>query len=204
MKRLILSTALAASVFQTLAQDAQIVERGPDYRVVEHVLQTVTEEGETILSTNRHTELSTGMHYWTGAEWKESNPQFKLVPGFAVADEVQHHFTVSANINQEGAIVMETPDGKVFRSTPLFLAFRDTATGESVVLGTIQDSIGEQIAPDQIFYPAALDGVACGIRYTIKRAGIEQELVIQEPLKPEDWGLNNAPTVRLELWTVFY
>ncbi|MBI3867781.1 MAG: hypothetical protein HY299_04545 [Verrucomicrobia bacterium] len=199
-----LCLGVIAGAVRLLSQEAQVITRGPDFRVIETTEQSLNDEGQSISVTHRHTELSSGMNYWTGTEWKKSSPVFRLVPGSAIADEVQHRFTLSHNINQEGAIVMETPDGKVFRSTPLILAFRDTATGESVMIAQIQDSVGEQIANDQIFYPNAMEGVACGLRYTVRKDGGEQELLIQEPLRPQDFGLENKPSVRLELWTAFY
>lgn len=186
------------------AQEAQILDRGADYRVVQSVLQLTNTQGEAYWSTNTHTEIGTGMHYWSDDQWKESHAVFKLGNGFAVADEVPHRFTLAANLNQEGAVVMETSDGKVFRSTPLILVFRDTITGEGVIVGQIQDCVGEQIAPNQIVYPNALDGVACSLRYTVLNEGIEQELIIQEPLRAEEFDLQNPGSARLELWTGFY
>ena len=174
---------IVSSVLSLGAQETQVIELGPDYRILQTIQQSLNDQGESISTTNRHTELGTGMHYWTGTEWRESHPIFKLVPGAAIADEVQHRFTVAHNINQEGAIVMETPDGKVFRSTPLILAFRNIETGESVAIGQIQDSQGELIAPNQVLYPNAMEGVACSLRYTVLNQGIEQELIIQEPLR---------------------
>ncbi|MBI3870278.1 MAG: hypothetical protein HY299_17270, partial [Verrucomicrobia bacterium] len=202
----LLFIGIVSSVLSLGAQESQVISLGPDFRVVETTEQVVNDLGETNSIAHRHTVLETGMNYWTGNEWKISNPVFRIVPGAAVANEVQHRFTVAHNINQEGAIVMETPDGKVFRSTPLILAFRNTLTGESVAIGQIQDSQGEVIAANQVLYSNAMSGVLCSLRYTVKNEGIEQELLIEEPLHIEDFGFESSESaqVRLELWTGFY
>ena len=80
------------------SQETQVIQRGPDSRIIETTEKVVNDLGETNSIAHRHTEISTGMHYCKNNEWKESNPVFRLVPGAAVADEVQHRFTISHNI----------------------------------------------------------------------------------------------------------
>jgi hypothetical protein len=194
---------LLALALPSMAQEIEVLERGVDHRVVRAVREEFNSKGEAYMATNRYVEVASSMHYFDGKDWQESKAEFKLQPGKAVADTMPHKVSISANLNTEGAVVLETPDGKLFRSTPLLVAFRDTESGEMAWVGKIQDCAGELVAPNQIVFFNAMEGIKCAIRFTITKFGFEQELVMQEPLSSSDYGLKENPNVRLELWSAF-
>src|SRR5258708_6771353 len=89
----------------SMAQDAKvaaqqdsvtIVERGPDYRVVQ------TGTGGT------YTELATGLHYLKDGQWLETQEQIQVAPDGSTAYAVQgpHQVTFSVNINSLPAMTM--------------------------------------------------------------------------------------------------
>jgi hypothetical protein len=80
------------------------------------------------------------------------------------------------NLNSEGAIDLQSPEGKRFRSNILGLAYYDSATGNSVLIGQIQDSQGELIASNQVLYPDAFSGVRADVRYTYRGANLSRTL----------------------------
>ena len=201
MKRIFI--LLVASIGSALAQEIEVLERSMDYRVMRSVREETTERGEVYTATNQYVELGSSMHYWDGKQWLESKAEFRLEPGMAVADTMPHKVRIAANLNAEGAVELETWDGKHFRSTPVLVAFRDTETGEVAGVAKIQDCAGELVAPNRVVFPNALEGLDASIQFTISKFGFEQELVIREPIDSEDYGLKTGPSVRLELWTAF-
>lgn len=79
------------------------------------------------------------------------------------------------------------------------LAFADTATGRSVMLSAVQDSIGLLLPPNQVLYPAAFNTLA-DVRLTCRRIGFETDVIFRaNPGSPANWQLNPA-TSRLEVW----
>jgi hypothetical protein len=132
----------------------------------------------------------------------ESREEIEIVPaGGAIAQKGQHSVTFAANLNTSGAISLQTPDGKLFRSHILGLAYTDGGNGNSVMIALIKDSIGQLVAPNQIIYPDAFTGFKAHARYTYTKAGLEQDIILEEnPPAPADYGLNPA-TTRLEVYT---
>jgi hypothetical protein len=96
------------------------------------------------------------------------------------------------------------PDGKRFRSHVLGLAYRDAASGQSVMIADIQNSIGAVLPPNQVIYQDAFDGdCTADVRYTYTCGAFEQDIIIlTAPPSPQSYGLNPA-TTRLEVWTEF-
>jgi len=142
------------------------------------------------------------MHYMKDGQWEESQEEIEIVPaGGAVAQKGQTTVTFAANLNTSGAISLQTPDSKLFRSHILGLAYTDGANGNSVMIALIKDSIGQLIAPNQIIYADAFTGFKAHARYTYTKAGLEQDIILEEnPPAPADYGLNPA-TTRLEIYT---
>ena len=143
---------LLALVLSSVAQEFEVLERGVDHRLIRSVREEFTEKGEPYMVTNRYVEVGSSMHYFDGKEWQETKAEFKIQPGKAVADTMPHKVTIAANLNTEGAVMLEAADGKLFRSTPLLVAFRDTASGEMAWVGKLQDCEGELVAPNQLVY----------------------------------------------------
>ena len=98
---------------------------------------------------------------------------------------------------------METPDGQRLRSHLLGLGYYDRASGQSVFIAEITNSIGQLISTNQIWYDNAFTGVKAGVRYKYTREGFEQDVILEErPPAPEVYGLSSSTTV-LQAFTEF-
>lgn len=195
--------------------DAKLAERSGQWRVKQRSAhetewysvryRTNVGTGKVTASTNSYVELATGLNRFEAAtgKWVESKEQIEIVPGGAIARKGQHQVAFAANINTAGAIQTTAPDGKVLRSHVLGLAYTDAATGESVLIAGLRDSIGEVVG-NQVIYRDAFDGpFRADLRYTYTKAGFEQDVIFREsPPAPEKFGLNSE-IARLEVWTEF-
>jgi hypothetical protein len=96
-------------------------------------------------------------------------------------------------------VTLVTPDGQNLVSHLVGLSFFDRATGKSVQVATVQDSVGKLIGPDnsQVVYPDIFKEVSCDLVYTLTRAGLEQDLAVREQFTftPEDFGLSSDTTL---------
>jgi hypothetical protein len=98
---------------------------------------------------------------------------------------------------------MQTPDGKRLRSNILGLMYCDSSTGDAVLIAQLQDSEGQLISDNQVLYSDAFDGVKADVRYTYRRDGLEQDVILREqPPAPEAYGFN-PQTTELEVFTDF-
>lgn len=160
--------------------------------------------GEIITHVHKYTELATGMHYQdANGQWLESKEEIEGFAGGAIARQGQHLVIFANNLNTVGSIDMQTPDGKRLRSNVLGLGYFDNSTGNSVLIAQIQDSEGELISANQVLYPNAFSGVKADVRYTYRKGGFEQDVILREqPPTPESLGLNPDTTV-LEVMTEF-
>ena len=118
------------------------------------------------------TELASGLNYLKEGQWVPSKEEIEIFQGAAVARQGQHSVIFAANLNSKGAIDLATPDGKRFRSTILGLAYTDYASGRSVMIAEVKDSIGAVLPPNQVIYQDAFAGDCVGdvrLTYTKKR-----------------------------------
>ena len=186
-------------------KESVIVERGQHHRVVRNVTEEVSPDGVTTLQTNSFTEIANGIHFWRDNQWLETREQFKLFPGGAAATEGPHQLILAPNINEGGSVDLLASDGKRFLSNPMGLSFRDTVTGNTVLIAEVKDSIGQLVAPNVIIYPDAFTDFKGVLRYTYTAAGFEQDVIIYDEGfgQPEDYGLDPA-TTHLEMWTEFF
>lgn len=182
---------------------AQIVEKGADYEVVEHYHVVATVGNRDEIATNRVMRLASGLNYRQNGEWERSEPAIRPFARGAVADTGQHKVIFARNLRSRGSIDMLTPDNKRLRSNVLGLYYMDTSTGKSVMIAQIQDSIGQIVQPNQIVYHDAFQGVKADVRYTYRRNGIEQDVIIlEQPPAPAAFGLHEQ-TTSLEVMTEF-
>ncbi|HKX60248.1 MAG TPA: hypothetical protein VJS65_00370, partial [Verrucomicrobiae bacterium] len=155
------------------------------------------------MQTNAFAVLAAGLHYSQGGQWLESRDEIEIVDGGAVARHGAHRVAFAANINQAGAIDLITPEGHRLRSHVLGIAYSDAASGKSILVGGIRDSIG-LVNGNQVSYPDALDGTfRADVRYTYSISSFEQDIVlVEQPPSPAEYGLDPR-TTRLEVWTEF-
>ncbi len=213
MKRtthLLLSVVLGiiAQSHSGLAQAASgytIVERGPDYRVLERTRWETNGAGHVVARTNRFTELATGMHVRRGADWVAASADIALTSEGAAATNRAHPVAFAPNLNRVGAVDLTLPDGRRLRSRIVGLSYYDSASGETVMLGRVRDTVGLLYPPNQVIYTNAFDGaVTADVQLVCSLAGFEQNLVLRsQPPAPADLGLR-AETTWLQVITEFF
>lgn len=183
-----------------------LLERAAHHDVLGLVATNRLENGELTVTTNRLVRVATGLNYLAeGGGFSPAVAEFELIEGAAVAWRGQHKVTLAWNANSAETVQLRVPDGRLLTSHVHGLAYYDAATGEAVLIATVQDSQGLLVAPNQVLYPAAFrgSGVSADIRYTYTLDTFEQDIILREaPAGPEAFGLNPA-TTRLEVWTEF-
>lgn len=181
-----------------------IIEKGPHHRVIERTVSEVQPDGTRRERQSSYVELATGLHYEKDGEWVESREEIEIFQGAAIARQGQMQVVFEANLNSPGAIDLLDPAGGRFRSHVLGLIYTDYASGHSVMIAEIKDSIGQVLPPNQVVYADAFDGdCVADVRYTITKSGFEQDVILRTaPPSPAEWGLN-PETTRLEVFTEF-
>lgn len=181
-----------------------VVERGLHHRVWQRAIIQPLPGGRSITNRSSVVELESGMHYVKDGQWLESREEVEILNGAAVARQGQHQVIFAANINSPGAIDLLAPDGQRFRSHVLGLVYTDYASGKSVMIAEVKDSIGQVLPPNQVIYTDAFDGdCVADLRYTYTKAGFEQDVILRTtPPSPAEWGLN-PETSRMEVFTEF-
>jgi len=161
--------------------------------------------GNIRATTNSYKEIGTGLNRLDPAtgQWVESREEIELTPDGAIARQGAHQASFSANLNVAGAIQLVTSDGKLLSSHVIGLAYTDAASGESILIAGVKDTIGE-VAGNQVIYRDAFDGpFKADVRYTYTKGGFEQDVIMREsPPPPEKYGFDSA-SARLEVWSEF-
>jgi len=137
-------------------------------------------------------------------QWRDSRELIELTDdGGAAALQGTHKVRFRPNLNTPGAISITTVSNRVLQTHIIGLYYFDAATGQSALIGAVQDSIGELFPPNEIIYHDAFAGCRADVRCRYSRAGFESEVILLErPLPPQAFGLNPA-TCRLEIWHEF-
>jgi hypothetical protein len=179
-----------------------VVERGANHKVWQSETYEQGSNGKTVTHIHSYTELGTGLHYWQGGQWLESQEQIRvLADGSAAATRGQHQVTFPADIYQ-GTIGLSTPDGVQLQSQPVGLSYDDGK--QTVFIAVLKDSTGQLAITNQLVYPNAFSGVKADLQYTYRKSGFEQDVVLrQQPPSPASLGLNPV-TTRLQVVTEFF
>lgn len=183
---------------------AVVIERGPHHRVWQSVVTDIGLDGESYWRTNSYVELQIGVSVLEGGVWTDANDVIELHPEGAVAQHTQHKVIFAPNLNTKNAIDLLTPDGKRMQSSPIGLAYFDPVSGKSAWIGGVQNSQGAILGSNQVIYTNAFSNILATVRYTVTKAGIEQDIVIQEiPPDPTVFGLS-GDKIRLEVISEFF
>ena len=103
-----------------------------------------------------YTELETGMYFvGQNGELEESEAVIEITPTGAAALKGRHKVHFLSNLNAPGAVDFVLPDQQRLTSHILGLAYFDSATGQSVLIAELKDSIGVLNPPNQVIYPDA-------------------------------------------------
>ena len=183
-----------------------VVETGPHHRV----WQRVVSDGLGRFVTNSFTELATGLNYYNQAtrRYEESQEAFTITAdGHAVAQKGQHRVAISPALNDSnGAVDLETPDGKHLRSTILGINLHDRLTGKNLLIGELTNSLGELIAPNQVLFRNCFDSLDADVRLTYERGAFHQDVVLREAPDLDQLAVLgfSVKNTRLEIWTEFF
>lgn len=118
--------------------------------------------GSDLLDPGFYIELAAGLNRFDpeAQEWVPALAQVELTAdGLVIARQPQHQVILSPTIETESTVDFLTPDGVRLRSTPLGRGALDTATGRSFLLADLQASALVLVAPDEVLYRNAFDGV---------------------------------------------
>ncbi len=161
--------------------------------------------GELTAKTNSFIEMATASSHLVNGQWVNSSDRVEITRTGAEAKGSQHKVEFLGNINSPGAIRITLPEGdKHLVSTPIGLSYFDTATGKSVMIAELKNSIGELLpSGNQVLYPDAFTGISADALYINNVYGFEQLIVLrQQPPSPSKWGLDPKTTV-LQVITEF-
>ena len=155
-------------------------------------------------AVSRVEEIATGMNYWDGEKWTESQASFDVTPDAFVAPRLQYIVSIGHQINAPNAINILTRDGITIRSTPVALALYDRASGASVIIGAITNSIGVLVSSNKVVFENAFHGpVAADLVYTIEKGTFEQDAVIRTRIDPADYNFPRDTTCIQVLTEIF-
>ena len=205
MVPLFLALAVSSVAAQTIGSRTQpvIVDQGPHHNLWQYQTYEPGPDGKPVARIHQYRELASGLNYLIGGKWTPAQEKIEVFSGGSVARHGQHTIIFANNINTPGAIDAQMSDGLRLRSHVLGLIYVDASTGQSVLIGQLQDSEGVLVSDNQVLYPNALAGVRADIRYTYRKSGLEQDIVLREQIPtPESVGLNSA-TTELEVATEF-
>src|SRR5581483_9816271 len=179
-------------------------ERGANHRLLQKVTRATDPSGRIVMRTNTaFVELATGLNYRDNGEWKEAREEIEAVDGGAMARHGAHKVFFAHNLVSAAAIDLEMPDGNHLRSHIAGLAYRDSASGKSVLIAETRAAEGRIADRNQIVYDNAFTDFKADVRYTYTRGGFEQDVILREaPPTPEAYGFNPA-TTRLLVLTEF-
>jgi hypothetical protein len=145
------------------------------------------DDGRVSFRTNRaYVELAGNLHYkdQENGPWLETKEEFEIFDNGAIARHGPNRVILSPNANTPGAVDYQTLDGLRLRSHVVGLAYFERATGRSTWIALVKDSLGALVPPNQIIYADAFEGVRADIRYTYRKHGLEQDIVLLERIAP--------------------
>jgi hypothetical protein len=179
-----------------------VVSRDANSRVWQRLNCQTSPSGQVVTNVHRFVEVATGLNYWSNGQWAESKEQIGILPnGGAAATNGQHQAYFPGDLFQ-GEIQLVTPDGKQLQSRPIGLSYDDGSN--MVLIAELTNSVGYLVGSNQVVYPNAFSGINGDVRYTYRKGGFEQDLVLLSQLPdPAALGLN-PQTTRLQLLTEFF
>lgn len=195
-----------------LAQTAQVAAIGESDYTIKQVGPRSRVWGNSVGQSV--TEIATGMNYWDGQEWTPSDPSFEVsADGTAfVAAKIQDATRLAADLNSVGAVTVTTPDNVTLRSTPVAIGLYDAASGQSVIVAAITNTMGVLVDPQHVAYNKAFvgGGFVVSVVYSLPDTGSFHQDVIfvafDPGFDPTVWGFAAASTntLQIQIFTEFY
>jgi len=181
-----------------------VVAQGANHQVWQSQTYSQAPNGNIVTNILQYTELATGLNHLVNGQWVASSEQIDISPdgSSAWATNGQHQVYFPGNI-YGGEIKLVTPDGQTLQSQPIGLSYFDGTN--SVLLAVVTNATGQILSSgNQVIYTNAFDGLNADLLYTYTKAGIEQDVVLNEQTPdPSSLGLN-PQTTRLQILTEFF
>ena len=186
------------------ATNYAVVAQGPNSRVWATSVASVTNgSGRVIYHTNSYTEIASGLNHLVNGQWMAASENIQITSAGGAATNGQHQVYFAADINASNAVQIVTPEGDQLNTHIMGLSYYDAGTGSNVLFAELQDSVGQVVNNNQVVYSNAFTNCNADVRYTYRRSGIEQDIVVQQQLpNPDVYGLNPSNTW-LQVWTEF-
>ncbi|MFN3407834.1 MAG: hypothetical protein ACK45B_02460 [Limisphaerales bacterium] len=190
--------------------ELRLAERGPHHNTFVRTVTRTEPNGRVVeREVPAYTELASGLNYWEDGEWRGSRAEFELLSGgHALARMGQHKVIISPVLNDlNGAVDLQTPDGRRMRSTILGLALRDRLSGTNLLVAEIKGGVtGQKAAANEILFADCFDNIRADVRFVFQNGAFHQDVILREALDVvwlEQLGFN-PKTTRLEIWTEFF
>jgi trimeric autotransporter adhesin len=168
--------------------------------------QTTAASGrsQVVAPASSYIELADGLNFKDSitGQWVPSKEEIDILPdGNAAATNGQHQAYFPADI-ASGVIRLVTPDGLQLQSQPIALSLSDGSN--TVLIAELTNSVGELVSQNQAIYTNAFTGINADLLYTYTKAGLEQDVILnQQPPAAASFGLN-PQTTRLQMVTEFF
>ena len=182
-----------------------VVSRAANERLWQRTVEQRLPDGRVVPREQSYIEYATGLHYATAEGWKESSETLELLADGAVARHGPIQMLFADNPNQPGALTVFTPQGRRYQTRVLGLVYADAgadpAAGRACLIAPLKEAcVGELLPPGQVIYRGAFEGTAADLRYTYKRSGYSQDVILRQQLPdPALYGFNGP--VQLQVWT---
>ncbi len=178
-----------------------IVKQDDNSQIWQRERYSTDPNGSIVTNYEKYSEIASGLNFKSANGWQHSKDEIDEAPdGSAEALFGQLQVYFPADI-LNGEIKAGQPNGSVISSQPSALVYYD---GTNVAfIAVLTNSIGEIVENNQIWYKNAFSGIKADLKFTYKKSGLEQDVVLnQRPPSPESLGLN-PKTTRLQVWTEF-
>src|SRR6266404_4261369 len=139
----------------------------PEFGPHHHVLQPADVSG-TGQQRGKVVEVASGLNYWNGTNWVQSEPVFDVTTNGFVASRLQHSPRLSQELNRMGAVVLKTPQGDVISSTPIGIGLMEPMSGQFGLIATLTNSTGVLIGENEVAYENPFYGICSTLYYHIE------------------------------------
>lgn len=190
---------------EAVARPPELLDRGPHHKLVRKLVPDRRSDGIPRARRVSYTEIGSGLSYRDeSGSWQDSEARFEITENGVIARKTQHKVALASSPAAQNPVEVQMPDGQILRSRVLGLGYFDRKTGASVVIAELQDAQAElNPAKDELTYHNSFSGVKADLRYVIKAAGLEQDVILTErPPGPEAFGFN-VESSELEVITEF-
>ncbi len=135
-----------------------------------------------------------------------SQDLFEIVEGGATAVHGPTKVFIAATVASPVLVDLTSAGGVRLLSRPVGLFLHSPASGKTMQVGKVKDSVGELLPPNQILFKDCFDGVIADLRFTYTKGAFESDVILREDIsaivaaQPDFAG---DVTVRLETWNEF-